>query len=351
MVTLQEKQRITEAVGLHIERYGGLNKAAHSLKKVSPATLHQITKEIWEQISDTMWRNIGTQLGISGKDWIICQTANYKRIQRLMEDAQEDAKVFGMIGDAGCGKTKALESYTLHNTDAYYVCCREYWDRKTFLREVLRIVGHKTSGKSISQMMDELVFALKVKNSPLLIFDEADKLPDHVLCFFITLYNLLEDHCGIVLAATEHLQNRIDRGRRLNRKGYEEMYSRLGRKFIFIAEPSTEDVAHICMANGLDHKDFIKEVIEDSKADLRRVSRKVYAIKKKLERNQTLAEEAIKLLSEALVKQQVDKYTDAVVILEEDNRFNWKGLAPLLDKWSKLREQAEKDFKNKLETV
>lgn len=58
-------------------------------------------------------------------------------------------------------------------------------------------------------MMDDIVDTLKRKDAPLIILDEADKLTDQVLYFFISLYNQLEGHCGIILTATSFLQNAL----------------------------------------------------------------------------------------------------------------------------------------------
>lgn len=91
-------------------------------------------------------------------------------------------------------------------------------------------------------MMAEAVRTLKIQDRPLLILDEADKLSDSVLYFFITLYNHLEDECGIVLCATNHLEKRIVRGIKLNRKGYSEIWSRLGRKCVPLKGVSAADV-------------------------------------------------------------------------------------------------------------
>ena len=42
-----------------------------------------------------------------------------------------------------------------------------------------------------------------------MVLDEADKLSDQVLYFFISLYNKLEDRVGIILCATDYLEKRI----------------------------------------------------------------------------------------------------------------------------------------------
>jgi hypothetical protein len=97
--------------------------------------------------------------------------------------------------------------------------------------------------------------------------------------FFITLYNQLEDRCGIVLCATDHLSKRVKRGLTLNRRGYKEIYSRVGRKFIELEGVGITDVTQICMANGIKNPALIKDIYNDSENDLRRVKRKIHAVR------------------------------------------------------------------------
>jgi hypothetical protein len=107
-------------------------------------------------------------------------------------------------------------------------------------------------------------------------------LSDQVLYFFITLYNQLEEECGIVLQATNHLEKRLMKGIRLNKKGYNEIWSRIGRKCIELTGVTADDIASICLANGVDNEKLIDRIIDDSESDLRRVKRKVHAAKSKI---------------------------------------------------------------------
>ena len=131
-----------------------------------------------------------------------------------------------------------------------------------------------------SEMMDDIVDTLKRKDAPLIVLDEADKLTDQVLYFFISLYNQLEGHCGIILTATSFLKKRIERGVRLNRKGYAEIYSRIGRKFVALPLLNSEDIAAVCVANGVSDAKSINSIIDEAEGDLRRVKRSVWAKQK-----------------------------------------------------------------------
>ncbi len=278
----ETKQQIRLKVEEYITTKGSQNKAANSLISVSAALLSQIMNENWESISDAMWRNVASQVGFNEKEhWPIIETTDFKIISHILNDAQQNANVFAMVGSAGSGKSKTLEHYASENKNAFLISCNEYWNRKYFLAELLRVMGRDFSGLTVAEMMYEAVKQLKTRSTPLIILDEADKLSDQVLYFFITLYNALEDRCGIVLIATDHLDKRLQKGIKLNKKGYNEIYSRIGRKCIELKGISYTDVVGICTVNNITDKKTIKEIWDDCEGDLRRIKRKIHALKQK----------------------------------------------------------------------
>lgn len=278
MTNLQKEQIKTKLVE-YIGKYESQNKAANSLKGVSPGTISQIINSKWEQIADEMWLKVAKQIGYSTKEWNIVETRNYKFLTKILQDASNNSLVFAVVDNAGASKTVTTRLFSEKNKRAYRIECNEFWNRKMFLSELLAKMGRDASGLNVGEMVADIVRTLKTQDNPLIILDEFDKVTDQNLYFFITLYNQLEDHCGIVVCSTDHLQKRIMRGLRLNKKGYKEFFSRIGRKFIELPGVSTTDITAICMANGLTDKTSIKEVLEDSEYDLRRVKRNIHRLK------------------------------------------------------------------------
>jgi len=274
-----EKQAIAEKLQAYVESKESQNKAAKTLKGVSPATVSQVLNGNWDLISEDMWRTIATQIGYDARKWAVVQTEGYNEMYEVLSDAQENALVFAVIGDAGCGKSQAIKVYGERNRNTLVLSCSEYWNRKQFLVELLRSLGVDAAGCTVVDMMADAVHQLKRRDGVLLVLDEADKLSDQILYFFITLYNQLEDHIGIVLCATQHLEKRITKGVRNNRKGYREIYSRIARKFVQMPVVNASDIAAVCMANGITDKKTINEIVDDSDCDLRRVKRLVFAAK------------------------------------------------------------------------
>lgn len=277
MITNEEKEMIRVRLGEYCEMKGSQKRAATSLVGVSPATVTQIVTGKWELINEKMWRSIAAQIGVKQTRWNIVETRNYRALSDIFSDAQENALVLAVCGEAGTGKSLTAAHYGAENPNVYVLACSEYWNRKTFLRELLRVMGKNPAGDTVGDMVDDVVMALKRRENPLIILDEADKLSDQVMFFFITFYNKLEDYCGIVLMATDYLEKKVRRGLRLNKKGYKEIYSRIGRRFVAMPGLSETDISDVCRANGVEGLREIDTVKKDCEGDLRRVKRKCHA--------------------------------------------------------------------------
>ncbi len=274
-----EKSTIIEALKNFIKVKGSQNKAATALG-ISAATLSNILNGKTENIADEMWRVLAAKTGANNtgkKQWYIAETATYKQLMFIFENAQQDSLACAVCGEAGCGKSTAAAEYANTHKNVALLTCAEYWNRKQFLENLLTAYGISADGLSVSEMMDTATSALKRTENPLIILDEADKLSDSVLYFFITLYNQLEDVCGLVLMATDYLKKRIEKGVKNCKKGYKEIYSRIGRKFICIMAASLDDIAAACTANALNEVTDIKRIYADSYGDFRRVKRAVWA--------------------------------------------------------------------------
>lgn len=280
-MTRNEKQAIAEKLRGYVESKESQNAAAKSLRGVSAATVSQMLNGKWELIADEMWRTVARQIDYDPRRWAVVETEGYRRMTQVLRDAQEQSLVMAVTGDAGCGKSQAIKQYAGTHKGVVAVSCSEYWNRKEFLGELLQEMGVDAGGSTVADMMREAIRQLKKREGVLIVLDEADKLSDTVLHFFITIYNKLEDTVGIVLCATQYLKKRIERGVVNNRKGYKEIYSRIGRKFIPMPVVNRGDIRVVCEANGLADRREIERIAEDADNDLRRVKRLVCALKLK----------------------------------------------------------------------
>jgi hypothetical protein len=278
-MTHQEKLSIVESLDAYITQKGSQNKVAAEMK-LSAATLSQMRNHNWENIAPEMWRKVGAFLGVGTNEWKFAETSNAKELQKFFSDSQQFALVLAITGNAGSGKTETAKKYESENKNVFRMSCNEYWDRKWFLRELLSKMGKETDGMTMPEMMQKAVTTLKSAENPMIILDEADKLADKVLLFFITLYNELEGHCGIIIMATQYLERRIRRGIAAQKRGYREIYSRVGLRFIELEPTSFADVKAVCNANGVNDEQAIRGISKDCDSDIRRVKRLVFANKR-----------------------------------------------------------------------
>lgn len=198
-----------------------------------------------------------------------------------MDDARAVKNVTWIVGEAGCGKTTAARMYAAEHGEVFYVLCSEDMKKSDFVREVAKRIGQKTEGYSVRELLDRIIDDLIQMEAPLLLFDEADKLPERVFHYFIDLYNRLEDKCGMVFFSTNYIKRRMANGLRYNKCGYNEIHSRIGRKFFELERTDAHDVYAVCAVNGVTEKGNISKVVRDAEGydfDLRRVKKSVMRI-------------------------------------------------------------------------
>lgn len=281
----KDKDIIRDNLRAYVAKYPSQNKAVGSLKNTSVGTVSNIMNGKYENISDEMFRNIASQVGSRTKEtgWQIVETSAYQEIRYALDDVQHWRNVTWVVGEAGCGKTTTARLYTEEHKEVFYILCSEDMKKGDFVREIAQKVGIKTDGHNIREIWSLILDDVIQMDAPLLIFDEADKLTEPVFHYFISMYNKLEDKSGIVFMSTDYIKKRISLGLRHQKPGYKEFFSRMGRKYFELEETTVNDVYSICMANGVQDKKKIEEVIRDAEScdfDLRRVKKAIHRAKR-----------------------------------------------------------------------
>lgn len=246
---------------------GSNNKVAIKAE-VSPATISQMLNKNWALIKPELWLKVGIALGYKPDGWqVVSVTRNYLKINAVLNTCKHERLFMAISNRAGSGKTVTLRDYTKANSLAqvFYIQARE-WTKKAFLIELARVIGIEVKATySIDELGQRIAEFFRERNSllPLLIIDEADKLKAAALRYIITLYNECEDMMGLCLSGTDNLEKEIKHGARYNRKGYDEIDSRLGRNFIHLDGAVWEDVRAICEANGITDKATAKKIFDE----------------------------------------------------------------------------------------
>lgn len=280
------KEQVRSALIAYRSNYPTLNRAAESLQGVSSATVSQLCNGKYELISDEMFVRIATQIGFAFDSWNLHEGKTFKEITFTLSDAQAYKNVTWIVGDAGCGKTTAAIEYRRTHRNVFYILCSEDMRRSDFVREIAKQVGAPTDSTNLRDILENAISMISFLSAPLLVFDEGDKLTDSVFNYFISIYNRLEGHAGIVFLSTDYIKRRMDAGLRYNKKGYKEINSRIGRRFFDVSPTEENDIYAICQANNLTDRADIEEVLKDAKRsdnDLRRVKRCIHRQKRIIE--------------------------------------------------------------------
>lgn len=285
-LTTEMKEQVRSALIAYRSNYPTLNRAAESLQGVSSATVSQLCNGKYELISDEMFIRIASQIGFAFDSWNLHEGKTFKEITFTLSDAQAYKNVTWVVGDAGCGKTTAAIEYRRTHRNVFYILCSEDMRRSDFVREIAKQVGAPTDTTNLRDMLENAISMISFLGNPLLVFDEGDKLTDSVFNYFISIYNRLEGHSGIVFLSTDYIKRRMEAGLRYNKKGYKEINSRIGRRFFDVSPTEQNDIYAICQANNLTDRADIEEVLKDARRsdnDLRRVKRCIHRQKRIIE--------------------------------------------------------------------
>lgn len=265
----------------YVRRMGSQRRAAVALG-IGAATISDILKGREDRISEDMYKMVYSRLSNTSADWNIVQTAIYEEISSVLTDAKLYQNVTWIVGAAGTGKTTTAKSFSGEHSNAFYVLCSEDMSQIGFLTAICQSLGINP-GENRKQTLDIIFQTILRLESPVLIFDEADKLKDSVFHYYVHIYNVLEDHAGMVFLSTPYIKKRMSSGLRCNKRGYHEAFSRIGGRFYDIEQISANDIAVICKGNGIEDNDEIARIIKDAdmyNCDIRRVKKMIKVSKR-----------------------------------------------------------------------
>lgn len=266
-----QKEKIVEQLKLMSAR-SSQNKLSIQAG-ISAGTLSQMINGKWDLIKDEMWNKVRMNLGITF-GWQTAKTTNYVQLNNLLNSVQTRSISICISHDAGAGKTHTYKEYAKQNRNVIFVECNNYWTKKIYMRELVRACGLETGG-TIETLIFRFIDHIKGLNKPLVIIDQIDKLKDPSLDLFMDFYNALDGHCGFVISGVPALKKRIERGCVLDKIGYKELRSRVGRSYLKLSPITVEDVTAICYANGITDEEKAFMIYNNCEGDLRRVKRDI----------------------------------------------------------------------------
>jgi DNA transposition AAA+ family ATPase len=243
------KLQVRERLCRYCDNTGSDNRAARSLG-VSNAYISHIKNNNWSPVSDDMWRKLSKLLGLKLDEvWAHADTEPGRVITRFFNDSRLYAQVYGMVCHAGSGKTYTLNNFIASHKNVLCVKCTALMTVRSFYTAILKSMGKTPDSYNLNDIFSQVVRSIIKLENPVLVIDEFETTNDKVFVQFKDLYNELEDRCGIVLLGTPNLKKRVDDGNRRNKMCFNEIFDRVGSRFIEVPAPGLKDVAGIIRAN------------------------------------------------------------------------------------------------------
>lgn len=292
--TESEKLQISEKIIEGFKRSGFASQARYARSiGLDKADISNLKGKKWQTspqlIGAQKWVRMARASGFVKNEeqkWTTAETKVKRFVDRQLTICKQLGFTSILVDEAGIGKTYACREFATHTPSVFYLDCSNYRTRTRFIEAIARVVGIQPSGR-YDDILADSIYSLSMIDSPLVILDEAGDLEDKAMMEFRRMYNSLEGRCGFYLVGSDGLKARIERGLRLKKAGYKEVFSRFGKNFSRIMPLQLQDQVQeyremgeeILKINGITEKGEIAEILtklnNNGVKDLRTINREV----------------------------------------------------------------------------
>jgi hypothetical protein len=239
---------------------------------ISTATLSNMVTGKWDKISNLMWTKVASYLGMN-IGWQIIRTKVFEEIHKTCQAAQNFSEIKMVVGNSGIGKTTTYERYQQESNNVYIVTCATEMNKKEFIGAIAEALGLDGRGTKF-QMVRKIADKVQALQSPLIILDEAGKLPTAYLSVVQVIYEFSGKHCGFVLSGVSYLYDNLMKATERHKAGMPELEGRINAYLAFsnkTAMPTMHEKKAIAELNGVKTEDidtFIRQQGIESYRDL-----------------------------------------------------------------------------------
>ena len=279
MITDEMKKQIVAAIEANRSKYASDAKFAIALG-INAAQFSTIRKGKLDRVlSDTNWisiaRRLDVQLG-ARQEWKTAKTPVYMYIYNQLKECQDNSQSGLLCDRADVGKTYTARCYVKENRNAVYIDCSQVKSKQKLIRQIAREYGINHTGR-YADVYEDLVYYLRTLENPLVILDEAGDLDYAAFLELKALWNATEFACGWYMMGADGLKQKIETNMGRKKVGYEELFSRFGKRFLKITPDGKEawddfaraQVSLIARANCPDVD--IKRIYHNTGGSLRRI--------------------------------------------------------------------------------
>ncbi len=257
MTNVPQKTDIRTAVTAYCTARGLSKSELATRLGVSSATLGNIEAGRWDSISEAMWLRVWAGVKPHQRGRVLIETDNLREVVQVCEEARETAALVAVLGDTGLGKTTAARHYAAR-PGVYYLTYEKTMRPTHFFAALLREMGVDFVG-NLYAMVERVADELRRQPQPLLLIDEAGKLPHAMLLNLHVLRDKLADECGMVLLGMPYFRDNLVKGVNRQREGYAEFFRRI-ELWHELKRPTRAEVETLCTESGLTDREAVKRL-------------------------------------------------------------------------------------------
>lgn len=185
-------------------------------------------------IKESLFKRIADLVGIKlEKDYLKhVDTLQYNQIYSELLDAKVTGRVKIIISKSGFGKTYTVSQFLKHQpSNSHKITLSSLYKLPDVLNELCEIFNVDLSrAYSNHTRLKNVATKIRAKKEngalPIIIFDEAENAAVPTLRMLKAFYDLVHEHCSIVLIGTPELLRKLDRMRDKDVEGMSQFYRR-----------------------------------------------------------------------------------------------------------------------------
>jgi hypothetical protein len=234
MISEDKKKRIINELQMRRMNFTGTDQKFAVSIGMNPAQYSRVKHgDFVKVISDQQWLTLARVMDVSINDapaWNIARTPVFEFISDQLRFCQQHGSSRLLCDIADIGKTFTAKAYVKSNKNAVYIDCSQVKNKQRLIRSIAKEFGVGYAGK-YSDVYADLVYYLRVIETPLIILDEAGDLEYPAFLELKALWNATERACGWYMMGADGLKEKIRRAIDGKKVGFTEIFSRYGSRY------------------------------------------------------------------------------------------------------------------------
>ena len=199
-------------------------------------------------------------------------TENYKKATSCLNYSKQNKALYMLIGNNGFGKTSSIKHYAKRHPNIRYFRIAEKERPKAFFG---RLIHELTSEKEMdldlllkNSYLDYLIDRVSYDiiddtEIDLIVIDEFGNFNARFIPILRQLWDNISPRIGMVLAGPPSILNDMRKWQKEEKRGINEIFSRVGHRIQFLRKPSIKDVQIICNSRGITDKKLISRFYQN----------------------------------------------------------------------------------------